>query len=133
VLGNVMQAQGRFQEARTRHAEVVALVEKLSGPEAPELGEPLTALGEDLLGAGQPALAAPILERALALRDKGAEPGERAATAFALARAITAARGDRKRAIKLAERAADDAGRAPAGQRQAQERIQAWLARARRP
>jgi hypothetical protein len=72
------------------------------------------------------------LERALAIRTKDALPPELAETRFALARAVWDARGDRARAVALANDAragyAPDAARFGGEYAEAVAAIDAWLA-----
>ncbi|MCA9707479.1 MAG: tetratricopeptide repeat protein, partial [Myxococcales bacterium] len=111
-LGSVAHSQGKLGEARDLHERALVMLEQTLGPEHPNTALPLTGLGMVLLDLGQPAQALPSLERALALRTTHqVEPGQLAATHFALARALwsapaTAGR-DRPRARMLAEQARD--------------------------
>ncbi|HVK77016.1 MAG TPA: serine/threonine-protein kinase [Kofleriaceae bacterium] len=127
-LGETAIAGGRFADAVAACTRALAIDERALGPAHPDLAYDLTCLGEARLGEGAAAPAVALLERALALRPDGkADPGERARTQFALARALWAGGGDRTRARALARdakaaMAAD--GAATAAQRTA---VARWL------
>jgi hypothetical protein len=88
---------------------------------------PLTGLGEAALARGATKTARPLLERALTIRAAAAaSPGERAATRFALARALWPEAGDRPRAVSLVEAARAELASAD-GAEEERQAIDAWL------
>jgi tetratricopeptide (TPR) repeat protein len=79
------------------------IMRKSYGADHPEFAAVLTVLGEAFVAVGQPEEALAPLEQAWAIHDGPDKPPIRAAaTAFTLARALTAARQDRARARELA-------------------------------
>jgi tetratricopeptide (TPR) repeat protein len=98
-LGRARQALPYLQEARR-------LVEKTHGADAPELADPLTALGDAELALHAPEKALSLLEAALARRAAAKEhpPGDAGATKLALATALHAL-GQDERARGLADEA----------------------------
>ena len=121
-LGDALLRQDRHAEARAAYEAALARIEVLLGPEHPHLHGALLGLGESLVRTEQPALAEPILQRALGLVD-GVDPPSRGATRFALAQAKWAT-GDRDGAHALARQALVDYEGAPPHDR---DRVEAWL------
>ncbi|PCC68888.1 serine/threonine protein kinase [Nannocystis exedens] len=83
TLGLMYTNLDRFEEARQRHAEALALREQALGPEHPHTALSLTNLGRALLGLGRYEEARQADARALALREKVLGP-EHPANAFSL-------------------------------------------------
>ncbi len=126
-LGEVMLKRARWTEALALERRALVLMETKFGAGNPVLGHPLTGLGLALVETGAAADAIVPLERALALRaGTGGTADERAQTSFTLARALWAARRDRRRARTLATQAS--AGWREAGDDEAVARAEAWLA-----
>ncbi|HEY4119866.1 MAG TPA: serine/threonine-protein kinase [Byssovorax sp.] len=127
-LGQAALAERDFAGARDLYARGLAIDEAGLKPDHPDLAYALVGLGLADLGLGKAGDAAPILERALRLREGHAPPRLLAEARFALARALVDAGGDRARSIALAKDAAD--GYASAGRAFGQERadVAAWLA-----
>jgi hypothetical protein len=88
----------------------------------------LTGEGKALLALGSAGEALPLLERALLLRAKDADPVDVAETRFALARALVATGGDLKRARGLAEAAAAAYAATGEGYPRQRAEIASWLA-----
>jgi tetratricopeptide (TPR) repeat protein len=105
-LGDVLRTAGKTDEALPHLERALTLIERLVGPDHPHVREVLLALGLLRLDRGEPALAAPLLERSVAGYEKaGGDPRDIAENRFALARALWDT-GDKVRARKLAEDAA---------------------------
>jgi len=128
-LGNLLGDQGRPREALEHLERALTILEHALPGDHPTLAYPLTNMGlvylDDLRDPGH---AITHLERALALREAGTvAPAERAATRFALARALWTAGSDRERALTLANEArADYVAAGEPGRRYVTE-IDAWL------
>ncbi len=99
----------RYSEARPLAARALAIRAKQFGPDATEQREPLLFMGWCDLELGAPAQALAELERAYTMRDD-ATPQFFASIEFALARALIANHGDRRRAVTLARAARIDMG-----------------------
>jgi tetratricopeptide (TPR) repeat protein len=133
-LARALRALGRPAEALDEDRRAVAIYDQVQPP-ATWIGDALTGEGEDLLALARPGEALAPLERALALRSgPGADPEDRASTAFALARALWDAGGDRSRALSLARNArtviAPLAARYGAYRADTLARLDRWLASA---
>jgi eukaryotic-like serine/threonine-protein kinase len=77
----------------------------------------------------RPERAAPLLERALAIRERrGAQPSNLAEVRFALARSLWGAPSTRRRALDLA-RAARDGYAGAVGQEKVAHTVATWVAR----
>ena len=102
----ILNRLGRFAEAREMAQRALVIFEGESAPDGVLLSYPLTALGLAYLGDGLAALAVPILERAVKIRDdwesRASSLGE---VHFALARALHQLGTDLPRARALALRA----------------------------
>jgi tetratricopeptide (TPR) repeat protein/predicted Ser/Thr protein kinase len=104
ALGRVLQAAKRYDDAVAAYTESLAVRSRHPTPSDRYYGE--NGLGAVHLDAQRPARAIPHLERAIAARSEGEhDPTELAEAQFALARALIATRGDRKRARTLLETA----------------------------
>ena len=126
----ILNRLGRFGEAREMARRALAIFERESAPDTAVLAYPLTALGLGYLGEGMADRALPVLERAVAIRDKDeVRASSRAEAHFALARALGHAGRDPSRARDLAQRAraefASDPPSPPTTRYIAQ--IEAWL------
>jgi len=126
---------GRYAAAVRNAERALGIYEKAIGTDNPELEFILQLLGESQLGLGRPDLAIPPLERALEMNNDFVNPGmgfEKRRIALSLARALWASGGDRERAQRLAEMAAqpshptEDAH--PARARALIQAANAWLA-----
>ena len=109
VRGQALIALERGGEARTDMEAALETFERVLGRDHPFLADPLTGLGQVALGAGRPADAQGLLERAWEIRSTHtADGGVREQTAFSLAQAIwDAAPADRRHALELAGEAHD--------------------------
>jgi eukaryotic-like serine/threonine-protein kinase len=93
----------RYEAAISDCERAVAIYEKTLGPTHPRIAFPLTGMGHALFGAKRFDRSAAVLERAVVLRDATAcDPSDKAETYFALAQALGAGGGDRRRARTLA-------------------------------
>jgi tetratricopeptide (TPR) repeat protein len=131
-LARALRALDKPAEALDEDRRAVAIYDRVQPP-ATWIGDALTGEGEDLLALARPGEALTPLERALALRSRpGADPEDRASTAFALARALWDAGGDRTRALSLAREArtviAPLAARYGAYRAETLARLDRWLA-----
>lgn len=128
-LGRLHQEQGHTAAAIGYFRRSLDLYERWRWP-GREPAFPLTGLGQTLIDAGRAAEALPPLERAVRLREGGAEdPAGLALSRFHLARALwLAAGGDRSRARRLARAARDGFG--ALGERAGADvaQVEAWLA-----
>ncbi|HVE82646.1 MAG TPA: serine/threonine-protein kinase [Myxococcales bacterium] len=108
-IGDALLRQGRTEEALRTYQQALAIREKVLGSNHVNLANDLTGLGQTYLSMGKPELALAPLERALRLREStaGAYPDKLAETRFALARALWATDGDRRRSVQLATSARD--------------------------
>ena len=109
VRGQALIALERGGEARADMEAALETFERVLGRDHPFLANPLTGLGQVALGAGRPADAQGLLERAWEIRSTHtADGGVREQTAFSLAQAIwDAAPADRRHALELAGEAHD--------------------------
>ena len=131
VLGTILEARGDHDGARRELEQAVAMFERTLGPKTLQLVQPLTCLGEALVGGGHPADAIAPLERAVALvGDNRESPDLIAASRYALARALWAAGRDRARAVSLARSAAAQLARATTTPEVSRKRaeVTAWVA-----
>ena len=102
------------------------------------VADPLTGLGQTLLGLAKPGDALPLLERALTIRTTHqVDPADLADTRFALARALWIAPAaqdrDRPRARTLAEQAHAAFASLGDAQKAKLAEVQTWLAEHRLP
>ena len=105
-LGELETRRGDFAQAITTCARALALDER-SAPDDPKVAFDLVCVGEAQLGRKHAELARPLLERAVALREKAeGDAGELARARFDLAKALWRG-GDRARARTLATVARD--------------------------
>jgi tetratricopeptide (TPR) repeat protein len=125
--GEILNALGRFGEARQAFERARVIEERELGLDALNLSYPLTGIGISYLLEGNPASAIVVLERALKIRQaQDPDHGKRAETAFALARALWESNRDRARARSLAEEA--KAGYAKANNTKAKlAEVETWL------
>jgi tetratricopeptide (TPR) repeat protein len=120
---------GAPSRALSLSERALAIYEKARGTAHSTLVEPLRIIGEALLQTGAPARAVLVLERALSLPSNG-YACDRAAVQFALARALVASGGERKRARELAVEARatyEKSAVSPLERRELAEMVQ-WLA-----
>ncbi|HEY0132606.1 MAG TPA: tetratricopeptide repeat protein, partial [Nannocystis sp.] len=97
-LGRSLRQLGRHEEARRMHERALALQEAALGPSHANVAASLLGLGELALARGEPALALPLLERALTLHSVE----DHANVQLALAEALWPSEQDRPRARALA-------------------------------
>jgi hypothetical protein len=131
-LARALRSLGKPAAALDEDRRAVAIYDQVQPP-VTWIGEALTGEGEDLLALARAHEAIAPLERALVLRSRpGADPEDRANTAFALARALWDGGADRARALDLARDAraviAPFAERYGAYHAEALIRIDGWLA-----
>jgi eukaryotic-like serine/threonine-protein kinase len=114
-IAQALHQMGRNAEAREEAVKSIELSEEIYGDESSGPVMTWKLLGEiDLdLGTSKRALAALERAHALAPVDPDLEPGERGEIDFALARAIIAAHGSRRRAASLADSARAKLANAP--------------------
>ncbi|HEV3032242.1 MAG TPA: serine/threonine-protein kinase [Polyangia bacterium] len=122
---------GRFDEARVAVTQALAVLEPESDPSALSLTYALRTLGLCHLAADRWDEALVVLERAASIREtSGNTPLRLAEVHFPLARAIDEARGDRARAVALANQARREYEQAPKTPLAARDlaELDAWLA-----
>jgi tetratricopeptide (TPR) repeat protein len=125
--GEVLNALGRSLEARQSFERARTIWEREVGPESRSLAYALTGIGVSYLVEGSPAKALVPLERAHKIRQSlEPNPGKRAETSFALARALWESNRDRGRARALAEEARTGFEKAVAQSKVAE--VKTWLA-----
>jgi serine/threonine protein kinase len=101
--GEILRALDRPEEARQSFDRAIFISEPELAPNALVLAYALTGLGQIYLAEAQPENAVAPLERAMKVRaDQGGDPGDRAATSFALARALWESGHEQARALRLA-------------------------------
>jgi tetratricopeptide (TPR) repeat protein len=128
-IGHILNQQQRYAEAIPLLERALVLHEKALGPEHPTLIVHLTGVGEAYLGLGQAKKAIEPLERALAISEAGKrEPSAVGEARFALARALTAVRRERKRAVALAQAARESFVAAGPSAEKRLEALNQWLA-----
>jgi tetratricopeptide (TPR) repeat protein len=112
--GEILNALGRYAEARELFTAALAAWAKELPPDHPNFGDSLTGLGQSYLGEGNPERAVAPLERALPIREKdNADPSPSAETRFLLARALWDSSRDHPRAVSLAHAAREAYGARP--------------------
>jgi tetratricopeptide (TPR) repeat protein len=129
-IGEAHLRKGDVQDALKYARRGWAVGVKVLGPDHPGLAGPLLTEGKALLAAGDASRAVPKLEQSLALREAAdVAPYRHAESAFALARALVATRGDQKRADELAQRAQDLFHRQGKGFEDDLREVEQWQAR----
>jgi len=104
--GEILNALGRYDEARALFNSALAVWNKELAPDHSYFGDSYNGIGRSYLGQDAPESALAPLERALAIREKsGSEPSQIGETRFLLARALWDSGRDRARARTLAEAA----------------------------
>ncbi len=137
-FAEALRVEGKLDEAGVEYEKSRAIMVKNLGEDHPILANIWNGVGQLELARGHTALAIPLLERAVAVREK--DPGDQPALAesrFALARAITASpatrsvaeANDKTRAEKLAIAARDAFRAAGSGYTKEASAIDAWLAK----
>ena len=105
-MGRVQLAMGHAQEAVESYTRSVAIIEKIYGPVHQDAVEFQGGLGEALLATGKVREALVVAERAVAAPHlEWQNPANAARARFVLARALWETRGDRERALALADEA----------------------------
>ncbi len=108
-LAEVLSNQGRHEDALAHYRRGLEISLKVLGPDHRGTSDGWSAIGQELLALGRAAEAVEPLEKALALRVKlDAPPRYRWRPRLALARALAASGGDRRRARELATTARDE-------------------------
>jgi tetratricopeptide (TPR) repeat protein len=134
--GEILNVMGRHAEARRAFEEALDIWRTSFGADSYWTAYALTGMGLAHLGQHQPDDAVPLLERALAIRERTESDASLLGdTRFALARALAEAGREPERARRLARAARDDYARAASLPQKVAE-IDGWLARtpgARRP
>jgi serine/threonine-protein kinase len=124
--GEVLNALGRYEEARRSFEMARGIWERELGPDHPYMSYALTGIGISYLGEGKASNALAPLEQALKIRlVSEPEPAERAETTFALARALWASGQSRARSRILAEEAQTSYERASVTNEAAS--VKSWL------
>jgi len=104
--GEILNSLERYAEARQPLERAARMWEQQLGPDSLHRAYALTGIGISYLGTGKPANAIALLEEAFRIRTANeVDPGDRAETAFALARALWASGLSRERARSLAAQA----------------------------
>jgi len=125
--GETLNALGRFREARESFERARIIWERELGLDNRSVAYALTGIGESYLGEGDPVSALAALERAYKIREaQETEPSRRAATRFALGRALWESNRDRRRGRALAAAARDAYAESSAKQKLAE--VDHWLA-----
>lgn len=107
VLASIDTSANDFERARVLRERELKIAESVDGPDAPSVAYALFGLGMVALYQERASEAVVEFERALEIRiTKGVPEPALAETRFALARALWRARGDRQRALALAEESA---------------------------
>jgi tetratricopeptide (TPR) repeat protein len=127
-LASVDLTRGDLDTAGDRFARALTIWEKHLDADHPVVGYALAGLGRVRVEQARHRDAVALLERALAIRERGpSQPEDLAGTRFDLARALWDGAGDRPRARALAETARDffrDAGEA---RKSAHDEVADWL------
>jgi tetratricopeptide (TPR) repeat protein len=130
-LGNVLEQLGELDEARAQHERALAVREAALGPDHPDLVWTLMGLAGVHLVAERPAMAVPLLERAMVIVDRGeTEPRLRAGVRFELGQAV-AMLGEEARARELVDAADELYRRAGPGSEKALVQVAEWRAERR--
>jgi tetratricopeptide (TPR) repeat protein len=125
--GDALLALGRTSEARESYWRADKILRSDAGTSMPNVADTLSGLGRVELAEGRPALAVPMLEKALAIYVRySGYASTIAEIQFALARALGQTRGDQKRARELAITARETYGRQHDLRRQ--QAVETWLA-----
>jgi eukaryotic-like serine/threonine-protein kinase len=124
--GEILDALGRAREARGSFEKARIIWERELGLDNRDLAYALTGIGVSYLAEGDPVSAVTPLERAFKIREaKESDPSQRAATRFALARALWESGRDRPRARTLATEARDGYAKAAIKAKLAE--VDGWL------
>ncbi|HEU0029878.1 MAG TPA: serine/threonine-protein kinase [Kofleriaceae bacterium] len=124
-IGGVLHARGDTTDALAAFERSLAVAEASLGADHPYVGDALVGIGACRVKLRQFAEARPVLERALAIRSRGARPNEVADVQLELAKALWAL-GDRTRAIELAQAARAGYAKSPTSKEQVVE-AETWL------
>jgi eukaryotic-like serine/threonine-protein kinase len=132
LLGTLDREAGDVDAALAAHEHAVSMLDAVFPPAHPQRINPLIELGHTLAARKQHARAARTLEQAVALLGADAPPQWAGEARFALAQALIASGGDRRRARALAGQARADYQKVGAPMAAQVREIDAWLARAGR-
>ena len=124
-IGTELLARDDVTEALATFQRALAVAESSLGKDHPYVGDALVGIGECKVRLRKFVEARAVLERALAIRARGARPNEMADVQIALAKAIWA-EGDHTRALALAQAARAGYAASPTSQRQLAD-TEAWL------
>jgi tetratricopeptide (TPR) repeat protein len=131
--GEMLFAKGRVDESEHDFQRALRILTAQLPADHVNASWPMVGLAKVALVRGDTMGAIPLLEKAVAMRERSGAPPEVAESRFQLARALDQAHRDEARARALAEQAATAYGQSPAFARQKRE-VDAWLAgRAARP
>jgi eukaryotic-like serine/threonine-protein kinase len=126
VIGNALRGLGKTTAAVAAYEQAITAFETKVAIDAPQLGEPLTALGELRLAAKDAKGARPLFERAVTVLASG-DPVDLARAEVGLAAALDAA-GDRAGARARAQAALDRYRAAGDRAKSRAAAVEAWLA-----
>jgi len=105
-IADVLRLQSKYEASISVFERTVRISEKANGPDHPEVAYALTGLGQSYLGAGKVERAIETLERAVVIQEaRKGEPSFLGEARFGLARALTTAKREPRRARVLAEKA----------------------------
>jgi len=122
----ILNAAGRFADAERFARASIQVFEREAGPHDPVVAWSCVTLGRSLVERGLYSEARPVLERALAFDTHNPrDVAQRAQAAFLLARALWAARPERRRALTLALEAKRDYASGP--DKEALSGVERWL------
>jgi tetratricopeptide (TPR) repeat protein/tRNA A-37 threonylcarbamoyl transferase component Bud32 len=125
--GEILAADGKFDKALTAYEEAKRIWAREFGPDNPLIAYALTGIGRSLIELDKPREAMPLLERALALRERlDQDSGRLGETEFALARALAATHPQSQQSVVLAHKALDHYREASSSS-QTLKGIEAWL------
>lgn len=135
-LANIALRQGAYEQAAARFREAIVVFDAAGAEAATEGAVARSGLSTALVALGRAAEATENAEAAWAVLESNPTPGLRATAAFQLARALWEAHGSRsrtdleqrRRARKLAERAAADYAEVSAAHADDAEEVRLWLA-----
>jgi eukaryotic-like serine/threonine-protein kinase len=129
--GDMLLRADKPLQALPHFERALGIMEKVGGPEHPSLPEVLTPMGKALLALHRPKEALAPLERALALCEGATWEGRPEVLAnarFFLARALWEGKGDRERALALANAAKEAFARSTKAKLPEAAELDRWLA-----
>ncbi|HSN25551.1 MAG TPA: serine/threonine-protein kinase [Kofleriaceae bacterium] len=126
-LAEAQRVHGDLDAAGATYEKSRAILAAKLGEEHPVLAHIWNGIGQLELARGHAAAALPLLERAVAMREKDGDAPDLAESRFALARALVAIGGDKVRATQLATQARDAYRTSGPGFAKQAAEIDAWL------